>query len=197
MSKNKHKSYPFSDWLQWSIERNVGKKPVWNFPKIPKMEEGIFFVPLTFQNRTHLLEIFEKDTDKWVDKRFKKAKSVYEFVGLSRIIMPYSFKRGGRDWLVYQEKKCIGILHGFQFSKETGGLRNRRCSIGYAFGKKVRGSSIPQKVIRHFQDYLFSKMNLLYLTAEVHKKNVRSIRFLEGLGYTQMPPAIQWESEEE
>lgn len=197
MSKNKHKSYSFSDSIQYYIEQNVGKVPVWQFPPIPKMQEGFSFFPLTFRNRFHLLDLFKKDKDIWVDKRFKKAKSIYEYVSMTRIVMPYAYKRGGEDWLVYKKKECIGILHGFEFSKETGGLSNRRCSIGYIFGKEMRGSGMPQKVIRHFQDFLFTKMNLLYLSATVDCKNLRSIRFLEGLGYLPMPAIIQWESEEE
>ena len=197
MPQNKHKSYPFPDWLQWTIEKNAGKIPVWKFPPISKIEEAIYFAPLTFQNRFDFLELFEKDKDEWVDRRFKKPKSIYEYVCLIRIMMPYSFKRGGMDWLVYDEKECIGILHGFEFSKETGGFSNRRCSIGYAFGEKVRGSGIPQKVLRHFQNYLFTKMNRLYLTASVDLKNVRSIRFLEGLGYSEYPPELEWEPAEE
>ncbi len=197
MSKNKQESYSFSESLQYYIEQNVGKVPIWQFPCIPKMQEGFSFAPLTFSNRFHLLDLFEKDKDAWVDKRFKKAKSIYEYVSMTRIVMPYAYKSGGEDWLVYKKKECIGILHGFEFSKETEDWRNRRCYIGYIFGKKMRGSGNPQKILRHFQNYLFTKMDLLYVSASVDCKNVRSIRFLEGLGYLPMPAKIQWDSEEE
>ncbi|GEM_PF-1806562 len=197
MPKNKHQKNRIPDWLQSYVERNIGKPPVWQFPPIPEMEEGIYFRPLNFSNRVHFLKLFENDQDSWIAERFKDAESVYEYVCMSRIIMPYSFKRGGRDWLVYKEKACIGILHGFEFSKESGEFTQRRCSIGYAFGKAVRGSGIPQKVVQHFQNYLFTKWKMLYLTASVKKENIRSIRFLKGLDYIERPPEPNEEGEEE
>ena len=187
MPKEKHHEFPIPDWIQSYVERNIGKPPLWQFPPIPEMETGIEFRTLNFHNQKHFLELFKKDEDPWVEKRFKNAKSVYEYVCMSRIIMPYSFKRGGQDWLVYQKEKCIGILHAFNFSKESGEFTQRRCSIGYAFGQSVRGSGIPQKVVQHLQHYLFTKWNMLYLTASVKRKNIRSIRFLKGLGYIERP----------
>ena len=78
MSQNKFNQYPLPDWLQSYMEQNIGKVPIWKFPSIPKMSEGIYFRPLTFRNRFHFLELFEQDKDPWVDVRFKKAKSIYE-----------------------------------------------------------------------------------------------------------------------
>jgi len=197
MPKNKYQQYPIPDWIQSYIEQNAGKVPVWKFPSILDMENDIRFIPLNFRNRHDFLELFEEDDDPWIEKRFKNAKSVYEYVCMIRIIMPYSFKRGGQDWLVYQKKECIGIVHAFDFSKESGEFTQRRCCIGYAFGKAVRGSGIPQKVVQHLQGYLFSKLNMLYLTASVKKDNIRSVRFLRSLGYVERPPETEWEKEED
>ena len=197
MPKNKHHQFPIPDWIQSYLERNIGKPPVWQFPPIPEMAVEICFHTLTFSTRTHFLALFENDQDPWVEERFKNAKSVYEYVCMSRIIMPYSFKRGGQDWLVYQKKECIGIIHAFDFNKESGEFTQRSCSIGYAFGKAVRGSGIPQKVVQHLQNYLFTKWNMLYLTASVKRENVRSIRFLKGLGYIERPAERDWETEED
>ncbi|MEM6319860.1 MAG: GNAT family protein [Bacteroidota bacterium] len=188
MPKNKRRRFPIPDWIQFYLEQNAGRVPIWQFPPISKMEGGIQFVPLTFRNRHDFLDLFEKDDDPWVDKRFKNAESMYEYVCIIRMISPYSFKRGGHDWLVYREGDCIGIVHAFDFSKESGEYTQRQCSIGYAFGASVRGSGIPQKVVRHLQDYLFTKWNRLYLTACVERENARSIRFLRGLGYVERPP---------
>ncbi len=161
------------------------------------MENDIKFIPLTFRNRHDFLELFEQDDDPWVEERFKNAKSVYEYVCMAKIIMPYSFKHGGQDWLVYQKKECIGILHAFDFNKESGEFTQRRCSIGYAFGQAVRGSGIPQKVVQHLQDYLFTKWNMLFLTASVKRENIRSIRFLKGLGYTERSAERDWQTDED
>lgn len=176
MLKNNRQKFLIPAWMQSNVERNIGKPPVWQFPPIPEMENGIEFIPLNFYNRRDFLELFEKDEDPWVEERFKHPESIYEYVCMIRIMMPYSYKRGGQDWLVYQDKACIGIVHTFDFSKETGS--ERRCSIGYAFGKAVRGSGVPQKVVQRLQDYLFTKWKMLYLTACVKRKNIRSIRFL-------------------
>lgn len=95
MPKNKYHQFSIPDWMQSYVERNIGQPPVWQFPPIPEMEEGIYFRPLNFHNQTHFLELFEKDEDPWVEEKFKDAKSVYEYICMIRIIMPYSFKRGG------------------------------------------------------------------------------------------------------
>ncbi len=197
MPKNRFNAHTIPDWIQTYIEQNAGKVPVWQFPPIPKMEEDIRFVPLNFRNRYDFLELFEQDEDPWIEERFKHAQSVYEYVCMTRIIMPYSYKRGGQDWLVYQNKECIGIVHAFDFSKESGEFTQRRCCIGYVFGKAVRGSGIPQKVMQHLQGYLFSTLNMLYLTASVKKENTRSIRFLRTLGYVERPPETEWQKEED
>lgn len=195
MPKNKYHQFSLPDWLQSYMEQNIGKIPVWQFPPIPNMGADIFFRPLGFRNRHDFLELFENDDDPWVDKRFKNAESVYEYVCMTRILLPYSYKRGGQDWLVYQENTCIGILHAFDFNKESGEYTQRRCSIGYAFGRAVRGSGIPQKVVQHLQKYLFTKWNMLYISASVKKENIRSIRFLKGLGYLERPPETDWQDE--
>ncbi len=197
MPKNNYHQFSIPDWIQSYLERNIGKPPVWQFPPIPEMAAGIYFRPLTFSNRSHFLAVFENDQDPWVEERFKNAKSVYEYVCMARIIMPYSYKRGGQDWLVYQKKECIGIIHAFDFNKESGEFTQRSCSIGYAFGETVRGSGIPQKVVRHLQNYLFTKWNMLYLTAAIKRENSRSIRFLKRLGYIERPAEKDWETEED
>ena len=70
-------------------------------------------------------------------------------------------------------------------NKENFGYTDRRCSIGFAFTEKHRGTGFPAKVVAHFQQYLFTKMDRLELVAEVDKKNARSIRFLEKMGYEE------------
>jgi RimJ/RimL family protein N-acetyltransferase len=168
------------------MEQNVGRKPIWDFPKIPTTPDGFWFQQLTFRNRSLLLEMFENDPEPWVDERFKDPKEVYEYVAYLRISMPYSGKHGGCDWLVMSpERECIGLLHNFDFSRENYGFQHRQCSVGYAFVKTVRGTGLPQRVMLHFQAYLFQKMNRLLLMASVDKDNTRSIRFLEKLGYEE------------
>ncbi len=186
MKNSRFDSYPLPDWLQFSMEQNIGRKPLWDFPKIPPTPDGFWFQQLEFRNRSLLLEMFENDPDPWVDERFKDPKEVYEYVANLRICMPYSGKHGGCDWLVMTpERDCAGILHNFDFSLENYGFQHRQCSIGYAFAQPLRGTGLPQQIMLHFQEYLFHKMDRLLLMASVDKGNARSIRFLEKLGYEE------------
>jgi RimJ/RimL family protein N-acetyltransferase len=186
MKNKRFDSYPLPDWLQFWVEQNAGRKPLWNFPKMPPTPDGFWFQKLDFRNRYLLLEMFENDSDSWVDERFKDPKEVYEYVAQQRICMPYSGKHGGCDWLVMSpEDECAGILHNFDFSLENFGFQHRKCSVGYAFAEKFRGTGLPRQIMLHFQDYLFKKMDRLLLMACVEKENTRSIRFLEKLGYEE------------
>jgi hypothetical protein len=61
MSKNRFETFPIPDYLQWAVERNIGRLPVWNFPQIPPSSEGLTFERLTFENRFTFLEAFEME----------------------------------------------------------------------------------------------------------------------------------------
>lgn len=191
--------FPLPDWLQFFMERNVGKKPVWDFPQLPISEEGLNFRQLSFEERHLVLEMFENDPDPWVDKRFKSPEEVYEYVAHQRIYMPYTIKHGGCDWLVFTaEGTPAGLLHMFDFSKENHSYRHRHCMVGFTFSEKFRGTGLPFSAAQHFQDYLFKKMNLLYLVASVDWGNARSDRFLEKLGFEDRSPdyAVEdWEND--
>ncbi|MFK7937229.1 MAG: GNAT family N-acetyltransferase [Saprospiraceae bacterium] len=176
-------SYPLPDYLQFAMERNNGRAPIWAFPSIADMEE-LSFVPLRFDNRHHVLEIFAEDTDPHVDARFKNHESLYEYVAMLQIISPYSPKHGGTDWLVFSNKNCVGILHAFEFNHEHIDYQNRRCEIGYAFAEAVRGTGLPQRAVTHLIKYLFTQLDLLYVFANVDVDNKRGIRFLEKLAFT-------------
>jgi RimJ/RimL family protein N-acetyltransferase len=180
------------------MEQNVGCKPLWDLPRIPPTPDGHWFQQLNFRNRFLLLEMFENDPDAWVDQRFKDPKEVYEYVAHLRIRMPYSGKHGGCDWLVMTpERECAGILHNFDFSLENYGYQHRKCSVGYAFAAAYRGTGLPLLIMQHFQAYLFQKMNRLLLMASVDKGNVRSIRFLEKLGYEERTADFMDDDEED
>lgn len=172
-------------WLQWSMEQNIGEPPVWKFPKIPDSPEGLSFEKLDFLNRYQVLKMFKNDPNPYVDKRFKDPQKLYEYVGLLRIQMLYTYKRGGCDWLVRKDNDYVGLLHAFEFSKEQLGFQTRKCAIGYAFVESVRGTGLPLMAVQYFQNFLFKKMNLLFLTASVHFENQRSIRFLKKLGFEE------------
>ncbi|MEK7256534.1 MAG: GNAT family protein, partial [Bacteroidota bacterium] len=183
---NRFDSFPLPDWLQFSLEQNAGRPPLWDLPAPSPTADEFWFQKLDFRNRHLVLEMFENDPDPWVDERFKDPKELYEYVANLRINMPYSGKHGGCDWLVRMpgwHGECVAILHNFDFSRETYGYQNRKCSIGYAFAQKFRGTGLPQKIMQHFHKYLFGKMNRLLLLAMVDKDNTRNIRFLEKLGY--------------
>ncbi len=185
MSKSRFDAYPLPDWLQWQMEQNIGKPARWGFPQIAESPNGVVFEKLCFHNRHELLKMFEMDNDPWVDERFKDPKRLYEYVANLKICMLYSFKHGGCDWFAKKDGEYAGILHAFQFSQEKFGYAHRKCAIGYAFAKKFRGSGLPFHTVKYFQDFLFTKMDRLFLTASVDRKNLRSIHFLKKLGHAE------------
>lgn len=186
MAKNKFGSYPLPAWLQSYMERNIGRRPVWNFPLIPDSPEGLSFDILDFENRHHILEMFENDPDPWVDERFKDPQQLYEYVAHLRIVMPYTGKRGGADWLVRKDREYIGLLHAFEFSRENFGYNHRKCAVGFAFAEPYRGTGLPFRTVQYFQDFLFRKMDRLCLMASVKRGNRRSIAFLKKLGFEEL-----------
>ncbi len=189
MSKSRFDTYPIPDYLQWSLERNIGRLPVWKFPPIADSPEGLKFRRLCFENRHFMLEAFENDADVWVDGRFKSPETLYSYVAMLLFEMQFSHKHGGSDWLVFTpEKECAGVLHCFDFSKERYGFSDRKCEVGYAFAEKFRGTELPKQAMHHFQQYLFRQMDRLILLATPDKNNVRSCRFLEKLGWEDRSP---------
>ena len=193
MAKNKFGSYPLPAWLQSYMERNIGRRPIWNFPHIPDSPEGLSFEMLDFENRHHILEMFGNDPDPWVDERFKDPQQLYEYVAHLRIVMPYTGKRGGADWLVSKEREYVGLLHAFEFSRENFGYNHRKCAMGFAFAENHRGAGLPLRAVQYFQEFLFRKMDRLYLTASVKRGNLRSIAFLKKLGFRET--RLDWEAE--
>ncbi len=188
MAENKFGSYPLPAWLQSYMERNIGRRPLWEFPRIPDSPDGLSFNMLDFENRHFVLDMFENDPDPWVDERFKDPQKLYEYVAHLRIVLPYSPKHGGADWLVRKEQECIGLLHAFDFSRERFGYNHRQCAIGFAFVEKYRGTGLPFRTVQYFQDFLFRKMDRLYLFATVKRENRRSIAFLSKLGFEERRP---------
>jgi len=57
MPKNQQQ-FPFPDWIQFYIERNAGKVPVWQFPPIPKLERNTYLIQLNFRNHHDFQQIF-------------------------------------------------------------------------------------------------------------------------------------------
>lgn len=175
---------PIPDYLQWSIERNIGKPPLWKFPPLEPTPEGLRFEKLDFENDQIFLETFQNDPSEWVDERFKNADLLYEYVCTLRFDLQFSWKHGGCDWLVFtSDDECVGVLHAFEFSRERFGFNNRKCAVGFAFAEKFRGSEIPKLAVQHFENYLFQKLDRLILVAWVDFNNSRCCRFLEKLGW--------------
>ena len=197
MDANKYGSYPLPAWLQSYMERNIGRQPLWAFPRIPDTPDCLSFDTLDFENRRLVLDMFENDPDPWVDERFKDPQQLYEYVAHLRIVMPYSPKHGGADWLVRKGREHVGLLHAFDFSRERFGYNHRQCAIGFAFVDKYRGTGLPFRTVQYFQDFLFRKMDRLYLFATVNRENRRSIAFLKKLGFEERYPEEDQDTNEE
>ena len=174
---------PLSEHLRFWLEENIGKPPVWKFPRLPN-SASLSYHRLHFSNREQVLQLFQNDPSPFVEKDFKEANSLYEYVANLWIVAPYSFKRGGIDWLIQnKEKEWVGLLHAYDFSKENYAHRHRWCTIGFMMGAAFRGTGVAQEAVQQLQSYLFQKMNMLYILAYTKNDNLRSIRFLEKLGY--------------
>ena len=71
------------------------------------------------------------------------------------IVAPYSFKKGGIDWLIQnKEKEWVGLLHAYDFSKENYAHRHRWCTIGFMMGAAFRGTGVAQEAVQQLQSYL-------------------------------------------
>jgi RimJ/RimL family protein N-acetyltransferase len=176
--------FPLPDWLQFWIERNAGKKPLWLFPKLLPSSD-LTFERLTFDNRDTVLRMFSADPNPFVSEDFKTAEPLYLYVANHWICAPYSPKNGAADWIIRANGEAAGLLHLYDVSRETWGLNNRRCCIGYTIAEKFRGSGLAQNAVRALQTYAFSRLDMLVLLAIPDRRNERSIRFLQRLGYQE------------
>lgn len=103
--------YPIPSRLQFWIERNIGRPPLWQFPAFPP-SDNLEFRRLHFDNRHLVLEIFETDPDPFVTPEFKSSQALYEYVAGQWICGPYSPKHGAADWIVRTKaRETVGILH--------------------------------------------------------------------------------------
>ena len=176
---------PLPDWLQYMMERNVGREPLWQFPDLPSAL-GLTFERLHFDNRDVVLRMFEADPDPFVSPDFKSPEKLYEYVANLWICGPYSPKHGAADWIVHTtDREPAGLLHVYDVSREQWGLSDRRCSIGYTVAKRFRGTGLAQEAVRALHGYLFERLDKLMLLAMPDRRNERSARFLARLGYEE------------
>lgn len=177
--------FPLPGWFQFSLERYVGREPLWRFPPLPPTR-NLVFERLTFDNREVVLEMFERDGNPFVDRAFTSADKLYEYVAHQWICGPYSPKHGAADWIARtRQQEPVGLLHVYDISRETWALNHRRCSIGYVVAESFRGGGLAQEAVGALQDHLFRTHDMLMLLAMPSKANERSARFLASLGYEE------------
>ncbi len=177
--------FPLPDWLQRSVERYVGRVPLWQFPELPPTAR-LTFERLDFDNSDVVLEMFAQDASLFVDAAFKDAQQLYEYVAHSRICGPYSPNHGAADWIVRKSGgPAVGLLNAYDIHRETWALNHRRCSIGYAFREADRGTGVAYEAVTALQSYLFHTFDMLMLLAYPERPNERSVRFLRRLGYSE------------
>lgn len=181
----KIESPPLSSNLQFWMERHIGKNPVWTFPTVQE-SENLRFTPLTFDNYHHFLELFQNDPSPFVDERFKDAKKLYEYVAHLWIYARYSFKYGATDWLIQNKNgEWVGVFHLYELSHENFCYSHRKAFIGFAIAEKFRGNGYAVEAVQHFQNYIFTKLNKLWIVANTKKDNLRCIHFLKKLNYEE------------
>lgn len=176
---------PLPDYLRFWMERNVGKPPIWDFPTLQD-SATLAYQRLDFDNYLSILDLFQNDPSPFVEIDFKEPNALYEYVANLWICAPYSFKKGGIDWIIRQQAgEEVGLLHAYDFSKEQIDNRHRNCTIGFLIAAPYRGSGLAKEAVEHLQAYLFQGMDMLSVTAYTKHTNERSIRFLEKMGYVE------------
>jgi len=176
---------PLPDYLRFWIERNIGKTPIWEFPTLEN-STTLSYQRLHFDNYLAVLDLFKDDPSPFVEIDFKEENALYEYVANLWICAPYSYKKGGIDWLIQKQSgEGVGLLHAYDFSKEQIDNRHRTCTIGFLITAPFRGSGVAMEAVEHLQAYLYQQMDMWYLMAYTKQDNERSMRFLEKLGYVE------------
>lgn len=177
--------HPIPSRLQFWMERNIGRPPLWQFPEL-SASKNLEFQRLHFDNRHLILAMFNSDPDPFVTADFKSPEKLYEYVAGQWICSPYSPKHGAADWIASTRgQEPVGVLHVYEISRETWALNHRRCAIGYAVAARYRGTGMAQEAVRALQVYLFSQFDMLTLFAISDRRNERGARFLARLGYEE------------
>ena len=183
--RSRFDSHPLPGWLQHSMERYVGRVPLWLFPELTPTA-NLRFERLDFDNRDLVLGMFETDESPFLDPAFKDDRKLYEYVAHQRICGPYSPKHGCADWIVLTaEGTPAGLLNAYDFSRETWALNHRQCSVGYAMAAPYRGTGMASEALGALESYLFQTFDMLMLLAYPKRENERSVRFLQRRGYLE------------
>ena len=176
---------PLPDYLRFWMEQNVGRPPIWDFPALQN-SATLTYQRLHFDNYSSVLELFKDDPSPFVERDFKEENALYEYVANLWICAPYSYKRGGIDWIIQQQSgEGVGLLHAYDLSKEQIENRHRSCTIGFIIAAPFRGLGLAKEAVEHLQTYLAQQMDMLYVTAYTRQDNERSMRFLEKMGYAE------------
>jgi RimJ/RimL family protein N-acetyltransferase len=160
----------------------AGREPVFDFQDLPPSDRLVYRL-LTWDNYLHMHEMFERDTNPFVDERFKVPGELRRYVQYQLEHAWYSMHRGGCDWFFFREGRPAGVLHLYDLSRNHTDDRHRRCTIGFATAGPYRGQGYTREAVHHLLDHLFNHFGMEKVLSYTRRENHAAARLLERLRF--------------
>ncbi len=162
--------------------QSAGREPAFDFRDLPPSAR-LSYQLLTWDNYMCMHEMFERDTNPFVDERFKVSGELRRYVQYQLEYAWYSVHRGGCDWFFFREGRPAGVLHLYDLSRSQADDRNRLCTIGFATAGPYRQQGFTREAVNHLLDYLFEGFGMEKVLSYTRRENFAAARLLERLGF--------------
>ncbi len=160
----------------------AGREPAFDFRDLPPSDRLAYHL-LTWDNYMRMHEMFERDTNPFVDERFKVPGELRRYVQYQLEYAWYSTHRGGCDWFFFREGRPAGVLHLYDLSRSQTDDRHRRCTIGFATAGPYRGQGFTREAVHHLLRYLFDHFGMEKVLSYTRRENFAAARLLERLNF--------------
>ncbi len=157
-------------------------KKIHHFPPLSNSER-LEYKLLTEENSYYLVELFQQDNSKFVDKRFKNEEEARKYAQESEAAK-YYVKHGGCDFLIRLKntETYIGVLHLFDLSTETFADNHLRANIGFAIAAPFREQYYATEAVKNLINYIQNTLQKNNILAYTHPNNDAANYFLLSLG---------------
>ena len=160
----------------------MGREPAFDFQDLPPSDRLAYRL-LTWDNYLHMHEMFERDTNPFVDERFKVPGELRRYVQYQLEYAWTSVHRGGCDWFFFREDRPAGVLHLYDLSRNQTDDRHRRCTIGFATAGPYRQQGFTREAVQHLLNYLFGHFGMEKVLSYTRRENYAAARLLERVGF--------------
>ena len=156
--------------------------PYHRFPNLLNSERLSYHF-LTEENSSILVDLFQNDSNPFVDNRFKDVAKANKYALESQNAC-YWPKHGGCDFFICLKdtETYIGILHLSDCSGEEFNDNHLRATIGFNIAAPFHRQYYATEAVKHLIDYVQNILKKSKILAYTNPENVAANDFLLSLG---------------